>query len=84
MKDDTLRSRFELIQRFDRPIGTEWDTTVPIYVEQELKSELETRYRELVYQRLESEEPVPLRYMDFYPAVIRAALNGSSIEDELK
>jgi len=84
MKDEQLRADFDLLQRFDRPVGTEWDDTVPIYVEQELMSKLETRYRELVYQRLQNDEPIPLRYMEYYPAVIRAALNETSIEEEVE
>lgn len=83
MKDETLHAQFQLLQRFDRPVGTKWDNTQPIYVEEDLKAALEDRYRELVYQRLESDDPVPLRYLDFYPAVVRAALNGTSIEEEL-
>lgn len=54
-----------------------------MYLPDELVEELQLRYAELnVQYRREHGEDMPKNSV-YYPSVIRAALNGTEIEDEL-
>lgn len=80
MGDEVLDAFTTLIDRFDKVGGSDG---VSIRINRELNQELENRYKQMVRDRVEAGEEPPLRRLDFYPAVIQAALNETSIEEEL-
>lgn len=83
MDDEELMKTIKLVNRFDQRTETEDREKLTMYLEEELLDELALRYREIFRQRLEANEDVPLQHLDFYHAVLRAGLEGTSIEEEL-
>lgn len=83
MDDAQITAHITLSARFDEVAGTEYDNRKAIYITSQQRERLESRYRELVREYLEAGKSTPLRVREFYPAVAEAALNGTTIEEEL-
>lgn len=81
------RVRADLYQKFDvhpRYLECQGRQRLTLYVDPALARELENKWAEVLWDATNRDdvEP-PLKNRDFHPAVIRAAVSGTTVEEEL-